>query len=67
MYNCEIHLFLQEHIIGMSRKKSIKDVRLKVDLVKKGHTLLLKANEYVKNILKVKFCYADINYRLKVI
>ena len=41
-------------------KKSIKDVRLKVDLTKKRHTLLVKANEYVKNIPKVKFCYTDI-------
>ena len=31
-------------------KKSMKDVRLKVDLTKKGHALLVKANEYVKNI-----------------
>ena len=47
-------------------KKSIKDVRIKVDLTKKRHTILVKANEYVKNIPKVKFCYADISCRLKV-
>ena len=47
-------------------KKVIKDVRLKVDLTKKVHTFLLKANEYIKNIPKVKFCYGDINCRLKV-
>ena len=41
-------------------KKSIKDVRVRVDLTKKRHTLLVKANEYVKNIPKVKFCYVDI-------
>ena len=46
--------------------KSIKDVRLKVDLTKKRLTLLVKANEYVKSIPKVKFCYADINCRLKI-
>ena len=48
------------------RKKSIKEVRLKVDLTKKRHTLLVKANEYIKNIPKVTFCYADINCCLNV-
>ena len=33
---------------------------------KKRHTLLAKANGYVKNMPKVKFCYADINCCLKV-
>ena len=47
-------------------KKSIKDIRVKVDLTKKRYTLFVKANEYVKNIRKIKFCYADINCRLKV-
>ena len=47
-------------------KKSIKDVRVKVDLTKKRHTLLVKANECAINIPKVKFCYADINCRFKV-
>ena len=48
------------------QKKSIKDVRLKVDLTKTRHILLTKANEHVKNIPKVKFCCADINCSLKV-
>ena len=48
------------------RINSIKDVRRKVGLTKKRHTLLVKAKEYVKNIPKVKFCYADINCHLKV-
>ena len=47
-------------------KKSIKDVRLMVDLTKKRYTLLVKTNEYVKNIPKVKFCHADNNFCLKV-
>ena len=58
----DLPLFKSAH----RRKKSIKDVRLKVDLTKKRHTLLVKANECVKNIPKVKLCYADINCRLKV-
>ena len=36
-------------------KKSIKDVRVRVDLTKKRHTLLVKANEYVKNIPRLSF------------
>ena len=47
-------------------KKSIKGVRTKVDLTKKRYTLFVKANEHVKSISKVKSCYADINFRLKV-
>ena len=39
---------------------------MKVDLTKKRLTIFVKANEYVKNIPKVKFYYADINCRLKV-
>ena len=46
------------------RKKSIKDVRVKADLIKA--TEYVKANEYVKNIPNVKFCYADTNCHLKV-
>ena len=41
----------------------MKDARLKVDLTKKRHTLLVKANEYVENIRKVKFCYVNIDCR----
>ena len=28
--------------------------------------MLLSANEYVKNKSLVRFCYADINWRLKI-
>ena len=56
----------RKRTVAYRGKKSIKDVRVKVDLTKKRHTLLVKANESVKNIPKVKFCYADINCRLKV-
>ena len=30
------------------------------------HNLFVKANEYVKNIPKDKFCYAETDCRLKV-
>ena len=41
-------------------------VRVKIDLTKKRHNLLVSANKYVSNIDSVKFCYADINCRLKI-
>ena len=41
-------------------------VRVKIDLTKKRHNLLVSANTYVSNIDSVKFCYADINRRLKI-
>ena len=48
-------------------KKNLKnDVRVKLDLTKKRYDLLMSANNHVANIDKIKFCYADINCRLKV-
>ena len=43
-----------------------KNVRIKVDLTKKKFTLLLSANEFVRNTSLVKFWLADINCRLKI-
>ena len=43
-----------------------ENVRIKVDLTKKRFTLLSSANEYVRTTRLVKFCYADINCRLKI-
>ena len=48
-------------------KKNMKcPVRVKIDLTKKRHNLLVSANKYISNIDSVKFCYADINCRLKI-
>ena len=41
-------------------------VNVKTDLMKKHHNLLVSANKYVSNIDSVKFCYADVNCRLKI-
>ena len=41
-------------------------VNVKTDLTKKHHNLLVSANKYVSNIDSVKFCYADVNCRLKI-
>ena len=43
-----------------------KNARIKVDFTKRRFTLLLSANEYVRNTSLVKFGYADIKCRLKI-
>ena len=41
-------------------------VRVKIDLTEKRHNLLASANKFISNIDSVKFCYADVNCRLKI-
>ena len=41
-------------------------VRVKLDLTKSMYTLLTDANKVVKQNPEVKFCYADIDFRLKI-
>ena len=41
-------------------------VRVKIDLTKKRHNLLVSGNKCVSNIDSVKFCYADVNCGLKM-
>ena len=43
-----------------------KNVRIKVDLANKKFTFQLSANDFVRNTSLVKFCYADVNCRLKI-
>ena len=40
--------------------------RVKIDLTKNPHNLLVSANKYVSNVDSVKFCYLNINCRLKI-
>ena len=47
-------------------KNKMENVKVKIDLTKARYNLLKQANEYVKNMTDVKFCYADVNCRLKV-
>ena len=48
-------------------KKNLDDgVTAHVDLTKKRHSLLRKANDLVRSRDEVLFCYADINCRLKL-
>ena len=44
----------------------MKPGRVKLDLMKSRYRLLTDANKVVKQNRDIKFCYADINYRLKI-
>ena len=39
---------------------------MKLDLTKSRFNLLKKANDYVKEITAISFCYANVNGRLRV-
>ena len=48
-------------------KKNINPgTRVKLDLTKSKYTLLADANKVVKQNSDIKFCYVDINCRLKI-
>ena len=48
-------------------KKNINPgTRVKLDLTKSKYTLLTDANKVVKQNSDIKFCYVDINCRLKI-
>ena len=49
-----------------AKKKFKKGVKVKIDLTKKRHSLLVEANKYCEKSRMVKFCYADVNCRLRV-
>ena len=49
------------------QKKNLDNgVTAHVDLTKKCHSLLRKANDLVRNRDEVLFCYANVNCRLKL-
>ena len=41
-------------------------MRAKFDLTKSRYDLLKRANDHVKEVPSIKFCYTDVNCRLKV-
>ena len=49
-----------------AKKNLKKGVKVHLDLTKRRYKLLQDANSLVKDNREVKFCYADINCRLKV-
>ena len=49
-----------------AKNKLKRGVRIKLDLTKSRYALLKRANDHVKEVPSIKFCYADVNCRLKV-
>ena len=49
-----------------AKNKLKRGVKIKLDLTKSRYNLLKRANDHVKEVPSIKFCYADINCRLKV-
>ena len=47
-------------------RKKIRNVKIRLDLIKERHALLLEANNHVKGNSDVKYRYVDINCRLKI-
>ena len=47
-------------------RSKLKGVKVRLDLTKSRYNLLNNANNYVKEIPTIRFCYVDVNCRLKV-
>ena len=58
--------FCHRTIVYRTKKNLKCSVRVKIDLTKKIHNLLVSTNKYVSNIDSVKFFYADNNCRLNI-
>ena len=58
--------FRHRTMVYRVEKKMKPGVRVKLDLTKSRYTLLIDANKVVKQNPDIKFCYADINCRLKL-
>ena len=48
-----------------AKNKLKRGVRIKLDLTKSRYDLLKRANDHVKEVPSIKFCYADVSCRLK--
>ena len=49
-----------------TKNKLKRGVRIKLDLTKSRYGLLKRAKDHVKEVPSIKFCYADINFHLKL-
>ena len=57
----------QHRTLFYRARKSLKSgFKVKLDLTKSRFNLLTKANNHVKDIPAISFCYADVNCRLQV-
>ena len=58
--------FRHRTMIYRTKKKMKPGIRVKLDLTKSRYTLLTDVNQVVKDNPDFKFCYVDINCRLKI-
>ena len=58
--------FRHRTLLYRVRKKLKSRFKVKLDLTKSRFNLLKKANDHVKEIPAISFCYADVNCRLRV-
>ena len=60
-------LHLETGLYSIGQEKNLKSgFKVKLDLTKSRFNLLKKANNHVKEIPAINFCYADVNCRLLV-
>ena len=58
--------FRKRTLFYRARKNLKSGFKVKLDLTKSRFNLLKKANNHVKEIPAISFCYADVNCRLRV-
>ena len=58
--------FRHRTLFYKARKKLKHGFKVKLDLTKSRFNLLKKANDHIKEIPAISFCYADVNCRLRV-
>ena len=58
--------FRHKTMFYRAKNKLKRGVRVKLDLTKSRYDLLKRANDHLKELPFIKFCYADVNCRLKV-
>ena len=58
--------FRHRTLFYRARKNLKSGFKVKLDLTKSRFNLLKKANDHVKEIPAISFCYADVNCRLRV-
>ena len=59
-------IFRHRTMFCRAKNMLMRGVRKKLDLTKSRYDLLKRANDHVKEVPSIKFCYVDVNYRLKV-
>ena len=65
-HHCQIYYILTQEFILQGKKNLKSGFKVKLDLTKSMFHLLKKANNHVKEIPAISFCYVDVNCRLRV-